>query len=135
MSSALSAMDFSNAGTTERVGVSFRAHVQWNDKGKQNAYGPNRKDKETAQEDLESMRAAASGKSREDGFASMKVEADRLKAEKALKEEGLGSVEVFEMGFRASIQWRDEGGSKIPARGPRRAEKRRAEEDLEVKLS
>ena len=81
-----------------------RAHVQWSDNGRnRNIRGPFRLDEEAAKEDLESMRAAASGMSREDGFAAMKVEADRLKAEKALKEEGLGSVEVFEMGFRASI--------------------------------
>ena len=80
------AMDFSRSGTTERVGASFRAHVQWNDKGKQHAHGPNRPDEEAAKEDLESMRAAASGKSREDGFAAMKAEADALKAGKPPKE-------------------------------------------------
>ena len=45
-------MDFSNAGTTEPAGHGFRAHVTWYDKGaNRNIYGPNRKDKETAQED------------------------------------------------------------------------------------
>ena len=39
-SSNLLAMDFSRSGVTERVGVAFRAHVQWNDKGKQHAHGP-----------------------------------------------------------------------------------------------
>ena len=33
-------MDFSRSGVTERVGVAFRAHVQWNDQGKQHAHGP-----------------------------------------------------------------------------------------------
>ena len=75
MSSTHLAMDFSRAGAIERVGNAFRAHVQWYDKGaNRNIYGPNRKDKEAAQHDLESMRAAASGMSREDGFAAMKVE-------------------------------------------------------------
>ena len=53
-------MNFSNTGTTEPAGDAFRAHVQWNDKGaKRNLYGPNRKDKEAAQRDLELMRAEA----------------------------------------------------------------------------
>ena len=70
-------MDFSNAGTTELAGDAFRAHVQRNDKGaKRHIYGPNRKDMEAAQHDLESMRAAASGMGREEGFAAMQVEAD-----------------------------------------------------------
>ena len=74
------------------------------------------------------MRAAASGMGREDGFAAMAAEAKRLIAGKAPKAEG--SVEPMGTAFRASIRWRVEG-SIIPARGPRRAEKRRAEEDLE----
>ena len=53
-------MDFSKAGAIERAGNAFRAHVQFYDKGaNRNIYGPNRKDKEAAQHDLESMRAAA----------------------------------------------------------------------------
>ena len=64
MSSILSAMDFSNAGTTEPAGAGFRAHVQWYDKGaRPHIYGPNREDQQAAQEDLESMRAAATGMS------------------------------------------------------------------------
>ena len=65
-------MDFSQAGAIERAGNAFRAHVQFYDKGaNRHIYGPSRKDKEAAKEDLESMRAAASGMSREDGFAAM----------------------------------------------------------------
>ena len=60
MSSTHLAMDFSNAGTTEPAGAGFRAHVQRYDKGaRSHIYGPNRKDKEAAKEDLENMRAAA----------------------------------------------------------------------------
>ena len=65
-------MDFSNAGTTEPAGAGFRAHVQWSDKGaKRHIHGPNRKDQQAAHEDLESMCTAASGMSREDGFAAV----------------------------------------------------------------
>ena len=70
-------MDFSKAGTTEPVRHAFRAHVTRYDKGaNRNIYGPCRPDEEAAKADLESMRDAASGMSREDGFAAMKVEAD-----------------------------------------------------------
>ena len=76
-------MDFSNAGVTEPAGAAFRAHVTWYDKGaNRNIYGPRRPDEAAAKEDLESLRAAASGMSREDGYAAMKVEADELKAAK-----------------------------------------------------
>ena len=60
-------MDFSNAGTTEPAGDAFRAHVTWYDKGtRRNIYGPRRPDQQSAQADLETMRAAASGMGRED---------------------------------------------------------------------
>ena len=122
-------MDFSNVGITEGVSDAFRAHVKLRINGKQrNAYGPRRPDEEAAKDDLESMRAAASGMSREDGFAAMKVEADRLKAAKAPKEEG--SVVLFGRSFRARLRWTD-GGEGRRAYGPRRCEKRRADEDLE----
>ena len=89
MSLILLAMDFSNVGATEPAGNAFRAHVQWYDKGaNRNIYGPRRPDEEAAKDDLESMRAAASGMSREDGFAAMKAEADALKAGKPPKEAG-----------------------------------------------
>lgn len=120
-------MDFSRSGVVERVGVAFRAHVQWNDKGKQHAHGPHRPDEEAAKEDLESMRAAASGMSREDGFAAMKREADELKAGKPPKEAGFidrdGNV------FRALVQYREEGGKRhIP--GPWRPDEEAAKDDL-----
>ena len=59
-------MDFSNAGVSEEVDGAFRAHVQRSDKGStgRHIYGPRRPDQQAAQEDLESMRAAASGMSR-----------------------------------------------------------------------
>ena len=82
-------MDFSNVGITERVSDALRVHVKLRINGKQrNAYGPRRPDEEAAEEDLESMRAAASGMNREDGFAAMKAEADELKAGKPPKEVG-----------------------------------------------
>ena len=74
------------------------------------------------------MRAAASGMGREDGFAAMKVEAERLKSVKVPKEEG--SVKRLSVGFAALIRWTD-GGEERRAYGPRRPEERRAEEDLE----
>ena len=125
-------MDFSNAGTTEPAGDGFRAHVQWYDKGaKRNRHirGPRRPDEEAAKEDLEPMRAAANGMGREDGFAAMSVEADRLKAGKAPREDG--TVREIDGGYRAELHWRHLG-SLCSAPGPRRAEKRRAEEDLEA---
>ena len=77
-------MDFSNAGTTEPAGAGFRAHVTWYDKGaNRNIYGPSRTDEDAAKDDLDAMRAAASGMSREDGLAAMDAEAKRLIAGKA----------------------------------------------------
>ena len=83
-------MDFSSAGVTEQVDGAFRAHVQRSDKGStgRHIHGPRRPDEAAAKEDLESMRAAASGMSREDGFAAMAAEADELKAGKPPKEVG-----------------------------------------------
>ena len=73
-------MDFSNSGAIERVGSAFRAHVQWRDNGQlRHAPGPRRTDRQAAQNDLESMRSAASGKSREEGFAAVEAEAKRLR--------------------------------------------------------
>ena len=80
-------LDFSSRGTTEPSGAAFRAHVQRYG-ARPHIYGPSRKDKEAAREDLESMRAAASGMSRDDGFAAMKAEADKLKAGKPPRETG-----------------------------------------------
>ena len=81
-------MDFSNAGITERVGNAFRAHVQWRaGRANRNSYGPRREDEEAAQKDLDSMRVAASGLGRVDGFAAMDAEAKRLIAGKAPKAE------------------------------------------------
>ena len=116
-------------GFIDRDGKTFRALVQYREEGaKRHIPGPWRPDEEAAKADLASMRAAASGMSREDGLAAMDAEAKRLTAGKAPKPEG--SIEPMGTVFRARIQWRVEG-SIIPARGPRRAERRRAEEDLE----
>ena len=122
-------MDFCNAGATERAGDAFRAHINWTLNGKQqNAYGPRRPDEESAKDDLASMRAAASGMGRRDGFAAMAIEADRLKAGKLPKEEG--SIETSGLGFRARIRWFD--GRECQANGPRRYEHQRAREDLQT---
>ena len=83
---------------------------------------------QTAKEDIESMRAAASGMSREDGFAAMAAEAKRLTAGKAPKAEG--SIKRSVADFRALIRWKV-GGEERCAYGPRRSEERRAAEDLE----
>ena len=53
------------------------------------------------------MRAAASGMSREDGYAAMKAEADELKAGKPPKQ--IGVVEPAGNGFRGHVQYREEG--------------------------
>ena len=47
--------------------------------------GPRRTDEETAQRDLESMRAAASGMGREQGFAAMAAEAKLLREGRELR--------------------------------------------------
>ena len=117
-------------GVVERDGNTFRAHVQYREQGaKQHIPGPWRPDEEAAKTDLYAMRAAANGMSREDGFAAMKVEADRLKAGKVPKEQG--SVKPLGKSFAALIRWTDDEGEERRAYGPRRTEKRRAEEDLE----
>ena len=96
-------MDFSKAGGIRRDGAAFSAHVQWSNKGgKQNIYGPRREDEDAAMDDLDFLRAAASGMSREDGFAAMAAEAERLKAGKPPSK--LGSVEPLGDGYRARIK-------------------------------
>ena len=75
------------------------------------------------------MRTAASGTGRAEGFAAMDAEANRLKEGRAPR--GQGSATPFGESYAACIQWREDGTLRH-AYGPRRAEKRRAEEDLEV---
>ena len=124
-------MDFSNAGATQPLGGGvFRAHVQWKEKGaKRHIQGPRRPDEKAAMEDLASLRAAASGMGREEGFAAMDAEAKRLREGKEPRERG--TVREIDGSYRAEFHWRDDG-SLCNASGPRRAEKRRAEEDLEA---
>ena len=91
-------MDFSRAGVVEALEGVFRARVQCRQDGhKFVCPGPRRPTREAAEEDLESMRAAASGMSREDGFAAMKLEADELKAGKSPNEVGFieRGVDIF----------------------------------------
>ena len=123
-------MDFSNSGATQPLGGGFfRAHVQWKDQStKRDIQGPRRPDEEAAKEDLESMRAAASGMSREDGFAAMKAEADELKAGKAPKE--VGFIDRDKNAFRVLVQFREEGAKRhIP--GPWRPNEEAAKGDLQ----
>ena len=116
-------------GYIDRDGNSFRAHVEHREEGaKRHIPGPWRPDEEAAKGDLVSMRAAATGLGREDGFAAMDAEAKRLIAGKASKAEG--SVKRFSAAFAALIRWKV-GGEERRAYGPRRSEERRAEEDLE----
>ena len=121
-------MDFSDVGKTEPAGAGFRAHVQWYDKGaNRNIYGPNRKDQQTAHEDLESMRAAASGMSREEGYAAMKAEADELKAGKPPKEAGY--IDCVGNAFRAHVEIMEEGARRH-IHGPWRPDEEAARADL-----
>ena len=96
-------MDFTKCGALHIKGAVQRAHVQWWDNGaNRHIYGPFRPSEEAAKQDLESMRAAASGMSREDGFAAMKVEADELKAGKPPKE--VGFIQHAGNAFRVRVQ-------------------------------
>ena len=74
------------------------------------------------------MRAAANGKSREEGFAAMEVEARWLRECKP-KPQG-GCVKEQEGTYRVVIRWLD-GGLEREVDGPRRAEKRHALDDLD----
>ena len=101
-------MDFSRVGAVEADGAAYCAHVQPRvGRKRHHIRGPNRPDQQAAQEDLDSMRAAASGMSREDGFAAMDVEADALKAGKLPKE--VGFIQHCGNAFRARAQFREEG--------------------------
>ena len=124
------AMDFSRAGVVKPAGDSYRVHVQWRgNKGKRDIYGPRRTDDQAAEEDLQSMRAAASGMSRKDGFAAMEAQAKQLRDGKVTIEQG--AVIIFGDSFAACIKWSD-AVAVLRSYGPRRAAKRRAEEDLEA---
>ena len=74
-------MDFSRIGVVEADGAGYCAHAQPRFGRKtRHIRGPCRPDQQAAQVDLDSMREAARGMSREDGYAAMDVEADALKA-------------------------------------------------------
>ena len=121
-------MDFSRIGVVEADGAGYCAHVQPRFGRKtRHIRVPFRPDQQAAQDDLESMRAAASGMSREDGFAAMKVEADELKAGKPPKE--VGFVARDGTSFRAHVQFREQGAKQhIP--GPWRPDEEAAKADL-----
>ena len=88
-------MDFSRNSAVEADGTANCAHAQRRG-GRKNRHirGPFRLDQQAAQEDLESMRGAASGMSREEGFAAMEAEANVLKEGKAPR--GQGNIEHSE---------------------------------------
>ena len=114
-------------GSIERAGKVFRAHLHFREEGTdRDIHGPWQPDDEAAKADLESIRAAASGMGREEGFAAMAAEAKRLREGKPMREGGC--VKETERSYRAVFCWQDERDIK----GPRRAERRRAEEDLEA---
>ena len=117
-------MDFSRIGVVEADGAAYCAHAQMRVGGKnRHIRGPCRPDQQAAQEDLESMRAAASGMSREDGFAAMKAEADELKAGKPPKEAGY--IDRDGNAFRAHVHFRELGAERhIP--GPWRPDEEAA---------
>ena len=122
-------MDFSRIGAVEADGATYcaRAQPRCGGKKRQIIRGPYRPDQQAAQEDLESMRAAASGMSREDGFAAMKVEADALKAGKPPKEAGF--IDRDGNGFRARVQYREDGAKRHIPR-PWRTDEEAAKDDL-----
>ena len=104
-------MDFSRVGAVEADGASYCARAQPTVGGKRrHIRGPFRSDQQAAQEDLDSMRTAASGMSREDGFAAMEVEADELKAGKPPKE--VGVIDRDSNGFRAHVHFRERGAQQ-----------------------
>ena len=121
-------MDFSSVGSVQPVDGGFRARVRWSINGSCIICpGPRRPDEAAAKEDLESMRAATSGMSREDGFAAMKIEADELKAGKARKE--VGFIDRDGNALRALVQYRENGAKRhIP--GPWRTDEEAAKDDL-----
>ena len=122
-------MDFSGIGAVEADGAAYCARAQPRDgSGKRQIIrGPYRPDQHAAQDDLESMRAAVSGMSREDGIAAMKAEADALKAGKPPKE--VGFVERAIDSFRARVQFKEEGKPRhVP--GPWRPDEEAAKSDL-----
>ena len=104
----------------------FRARVQFKEEGTpRHIPGPWRPDEGAAKGDLASMRAAASGMGRDEGVAAMAAEAKRLREGKPMTEGGC--VKEQQGSYRAVFRWSDR-----ELDGPRRAEKRRAEEDLEA---
>ena len=122
-------MDFSRVGGVVAIGGAFRARVQWKEKGfLRQSQGPRRAERQIAQADLESMRSAACGLGRDEGFAAICRKSLLLSEEKPTAQKG--SVEQIGDAFRAHVQWIEEGANRH-AHGPRRGEKRRAEEDLE----
>ena len=111
-------MNFVRVGGLEAIGRAFRARVQWKDKGIfRRSYGPWRAERQIAQNDLDSMRAAASGLGRDEGYAAIDSQARLLFEKKPTAQKG--AVEQIDDGFRAHVQWLEEGTNR-QAHGPRR---------------
>ena len=105
-------MDFSRAGYVHSLPDAYRARAKWSDYGRpRECYGPRRPDEATAKLDLESMRTAASGMGRQEGFAAMEAEAKRLREGTAPRTEG--TVTPFGEGYAPHSMeriWRDASG-------------------------
>ena len=65
-------MDFSRTGAVQCLSNACRALVQWKEEGVlRHVQGPRRSDKQAAQQDLTSIREAATGLGRAEDFAAM----------------------------------------------------------------
>ena len=106
-------MDFSRVGAVEADGAAYCARAQPTFGGKRRQIrGPYRPDQQAAQVDLDSMRAAARGMSREHGYAAMDVEADALKAGKPPKE--VGYIDRDGNSFRAHTRMHTARDAHVP---------------------
>ena len=82
-------MDFSRVGGVVAIGGTFRARVQWKEKGvPRESIGPRRAERQIAQADLESMRSAACGLGRDEGFAAIRRKILLLSEEKPTAQKG-----------------------------------------------
>ena len=117
------------AGSIYAVDGGHRARIKYTDDGDREIKGPRRCNERRATADLEKMRAAAASKTtRRERFEAMQQEAKRLQTE---ADATPGSVEVFDGGYRARVQYYE---NDIPGqiRGPRRYDERRARADLDA---
>ena len=112
-------MEFSSVGSVQPVDGGFRARVRWSINGScKLCPGPRRPDEKTAKEDLQHLRASASGMGRQEGFAAIEAEAKLLRDGKTPTEEG--SVMLFEIWLRRvhPVEGRGRGLEKPCVRTP-----------------